>query len=394
VKRDDSKYDRKLLFTTIGLVLIGLIMVASASQIIGHDKWSSSFFFVQRHAIRILIGFLALFVFSKIPYTVYRRLSFFIILASFILLAAIFMWGREVRSATRWLPIFKHVFQPVELAKVALVIYLATKIADLGSRIKRFKEGFVPLVSVVVVMALLVALQPNVSNATLIIIVSFVIIFVGGGKLSHITVSMLGLIAAGAPLIYRIGVVQERVHAFIDKSSFAKTTSFQVNQSLIAFGSGFIFGKGPGRGHQKFNFLPDPHTDFIYSIIGEELGIIGTITVLALFAYFLRRALKIARNAPDRFAFLLAYGLGILIFTTAAINISMVLGLIPTAGMPLPFISYGGSSLLASMVSVGILINISSKGHNAKSGGTLRITTRKRKNVYARRRLVSQKASS
>jgi len=379
-------FNRVILLITIVLVIIGVIMVASASPIVGESKFRSPFFFFQRHLVRMLLGLMALFVFSRIPYTFYRKVSIHLIFVSFFLLVAIFIWGREVRSANRWLPVFTFVLQPVEVAKVALVIFIASRIAELGKNVKKFKEGFLPLVAVCAAMAVLVAFQPNVSNAVLIVGVTFTMLFVGGCRLSHILPVSLGLAGTAVPFLYRLPVVQERLQAFLNRSDYLRSLNWQVEQSLIALGSGFIFGSGPGRGHQKFNFLPDPHTDFIYSIIGEEIGLIGTLLVLILFVLLLKETMKVAREAPDRFASLLAFGLGFLIFTTALINISMALGMIPTAGMPLPFISYGGSSLTASLASIGIILNVSANRSATGSSASWSRSTSRRKAVFARRR--------
>jgi len=379
--------NRTVLLVTIVLVAIGVIMVASASPIVGESKFSRPFFFFQRHLVRTLLGLLVLFVFYRIPHSFYRKVSTHMLVASFFLLIAIFIWGREVRSANRWLPVFNFVLQPVEVAKVVLVIYLASKISESGKGVRKFKEGFLPLFLVSSGMALLVALQPNVSNAVLIMIVSLAMLFIGGCNFFHLTAVSTAMTAAAVPLLYRLPVVQERLLAFLNRSDYLRSLNWQVEQSLIALGSGFIFGSGPGRGHQKFNFLPDPHTDFIYSIIGEEIGIIGTLIVLVLFVVLLRETIRISRAAPEKFSSLLAFGLGFLIFTTALINISMALGIIPTAGMPLPFISYGGSSLTASLAAVGIILNISSGTKTLNKTSLWRGGSVRKRAVFARRKV-------
>ena len=380
-----GRVDRGILLVTVLLMVIGVVMVASASQVVAESKFSSPFFFLQRHALRVLMAVFVMYLFYKIPYSILSRFYFLIFIGSIVLLIAIFFWGQEVRSANRWLPMFNFALQPVEFAKVALVIFIASRMADESRKSLTFKEDVLPVIVSALIMALLVAFQPNVSNAILIMIIAFMMLYVGGCKLFHIVPIYMGLSAVAFPFLYKLPVVQMRLQAFLNRTEYLKSLNWQVEQSLIALGSGFLFGSGPGRGHQKFNFLPDPHTDFIYSIIGEEVGFVGTLLVLILFAYLFRKSLKVAREAPDRFSSLLVFGLGLMIFTTAIINISMSLGIIPTAGMPLPFISYGGSSLIASCASMGIILNISSKGR-ASTGVRLQKKSFRRRVVYARRR--------
>jgi len=380
-----DRVDRGILLVTVVLMVIGVIMVASASQVVAESKFSSPFFFLQRHALRVLMAIFVMFLFYKIPYSILGRFSLFIYLGSVVLLIAIFFWGHEVRSANRWLPMFNFALQPVEFAKVALVIFIASRISDESRNPVRFREVVLPIIVSALFMALLVALQPNVSNAVLIMIIAFMMLYIGGCKLLHIVPIYAGLSAIAFPFLYRLPVVQTRLQAFLNRTEYLKSLNWQVEQSLIAIGSGFLFGSGPGRGHQKFNFLPDPHTDFIYSIIGEEVGFLGTLLVLILFVYLFMKSLKVAREAPDKFSSLLVFGLGLMIFTTAIINISMALGIIPTAGMPLPFISYGGSSLIAACASMGMILNISSK-RSAVAGVILQKKVFRRRGVYARRR--------
>ncbi|MCK4236612.1 MAG: cell division protein FtsW, partial [Candidatus Krumholzibacteria bacterium] len=357
-----AKYDLKLFYIAIFLVVLGLIMVTSATQIIAQERMKSPFGFFQRQALRVALGLCVLLIFMKIPFRIYQRFSVPILLSSVFLLAAIFFWGREIRGANRTLPVFNFMLHPVEAAKLSLVIFLAAKIADWRGRIRNFRRGFLPLAGVAAVMAVMIAMQPNISNASLIIMISFVILFIGGCRLGHLALFGTAITAAAIPVVYRYSHVYGRISALLNRGEDLDGLNWQVQQSLIALGSGFIFGCGPGRGHQKYSFLPDAHTDFIYSIIGEELGAVGTVVVLVLFAFILRRAIRTARRAPNSFGYLLALGIGITIFATAAINIAMTLGILPTAGLPLPFISYGGSSLVASLAAVGILLNISSEG--------------------------------
>jgi len=371
---------------TIVLITIGLIMIASSGQMVILSKKMSGphFILFYRQLMFAALGACFLIICMKLPYQLYRRYSVYLLGAALLLLAAVLVIGTEVRDSRRWLTIGKIDFQPVEAAKLALVVFLAARISTWGERVRDFRRGFLPLVGVGLVMAGLLAFQPNYSNAAFIMALTFVMLFIGGCKLRHIAFCALPLVAA-SPLLLRVPKIMMRVLVLLGKAQADPWASYQRDQSLIALGSGSFFGCGPGRGHQKFRFLPDAHTDFIYSIIGEELGLIGTITVLLLFVFLLRRAARTARRSPDSFGYLLAMGLGLMIFMTAAINIAMTLGVFPTAGLPLPFISYGGSCLVASMAAVGILVNISFEGKDKRLPVEFIAPRRMQKGDYARR---------
>jgi cell division protein FtsW len=234
-------------------------------------------------------------------------------------------------------------------------------------------------------MAAMVGMQPNISNAALIIMLACTMLFIGGCRLRHLAAFAASAVVAAAPFMFRMEHVRQRISAVLGRCDDFQGQGWHLKQSLIAFGSGFIFGCGPGRGHQKYLFLPDAHTDFIYSIIGEEMGIVGTVSVLILFTLILRRSILIARRAPNEFGRFLALGIGITLFASAIINMAMTTGLIPTAGLPLPFVSYGGSSLVTSLSAAGVLLNISIQGRD-RERSVARGRTRSMENAsYARR---------
>ena len=354
--------DLKLLYSTIVLVALGLIMVTSASQIIGHERFSSAFVFMQQHAIRIVLGLCALLFLMRIDFKRYKKLAPWLLIVSFALLIALFVWGIQVRGAKRWLRIYKFNMQPVEFAKLALVIFLSAKLSDGGFKRDEFKKGFLPLLAVCVTMSAVVALQPNFSNAIFIMMISFILLFIGGCRVHHVLLSGFGLSLAAVPLLMHVDHIWKRVGVLL--GSGVPEAGYHVEQSLIALGSGFITGRGPGASYQKYHFLPDAHTDFISSIIGEELGLIGTILVLSLFVFILVRSIRAAERSPNEFGYILSLGLGLCLFMSAMINIGMTLGIVPVAGLPLSFVSFGGSSLITSLAAVGILLNISAQGRN------------------------------
>jgi len=356
-------YDLKLFCAVLSLVALGLVMVFSASRVIAGEQFSSPFFFFQRHAIRVGLGLLFLYVFMKIPYGVYRRFNFWILAGALLLLAATVIWGLGVRGAERWLKIFKITIQPVEVAKYSLVIFLAARLAEGRKKLSDLEKGFLPLIGAALAMAVMVGLQPNISNSVLITGLTVTLLFIGGVRIRHLGAFVGAVVLGALPLLYRMEHVRQRMTVLFDRSEDVSGIGWQTKQSLIAFGSGFIFGRGLGNGQQKYMFLPDAHTDFIYSIVGEEL-------------------------APNEFGRFLALGIGLTIFSTAAINMAMTIGLLPTAGLPLPFVSYGGSSLVTSMAATGILLNISTYGRDPEPPAGKGRTRSMKKTDYARRTAV------
>jgi cell division protein FtsW len=385
-------YDLKLFCAVITLVALGLVMVFSASRVIASEQFSSPFFFFQKHAIRVALGLLCLYIFMKVPYGIYRRFNFWILAGALLMLASIFVWGRSARGAERWLNVFVFTIQPVEVAKYSLVIFLAARLAEGKKKLADLEKGFLPLIGASVAMALMVGLQPNISNAVLLTVLTMTLLFVGGCRIRHLGTFAASMVIASAPFLYRKEYIMQRITVLFNPEAFGTGIGWQTKQSMIAFGSGFIFGCGPGRGHQKYMFLPDAHTDFIYSIIGEEFGFIGTAVVLFLFGLVFRRALRISRRAPNEFGRFLALGIGLTIFATALINMAMTTGLLPTAGLPLPFVSYGGSSLVASMAAIGILLNISTQGRDPEQTAGRGRTRSMRNSDYARRATVPRAA--
>jgi cell division protein FtsW len=385
VLADRGRCDLKLVLATVALVVLGLVMIASAGQMVKLQRASGPhFYFFFRQLALAGLGLLVMVVVMKVPYRVYQKYALKLLVAAFVLLGAVLVVGTKIRGSSRSIDVANFDFQPVEAAKIALVIFLAAKISEWGDRIKDFKRGFLPLAGTGTGMAVMVAFQPSISNAVLIMMLTFIVLFVAGCRIKHIVAFGLAALVAATPFLLHVSKVITRFTTYL-KGGDGGATNFQLEQSLIALGSGSIFGAGPGRGHQKYRFLPDAHTDFIYSIIGEELGLIGTIVVLLVFVFILRRAVRTALRAPDSFGYILALGLGLLVFMSAMINIAMTTGVIPTAGLPLPFISYGGSSLVASMAAIGILTNISLEGRERKPGAGLFRLRRAAKGVYAKR---------
>lgn len=359
VKRKEP--DFIILFTTMTLLAIGMVMVFSASAVIALENRQDLYFHLRRQAFWSILGFTGMIILSNYDYWKLKRWTNAILLASFILLLAVFIpgLGVEIYGAKRWIGIGGFTGQPSDLAKVALLLFAAAYLSRKDIRVEKFTEGPLPVLGVMGVFFALILLQPDLGTALAIGGTIMVIIFVAGMPLQQIfllgfsVTPLLGYLMVSKP--YRM----RRLLSFRDPWADPLNTGYQIIQSLYALGPGGLFGVGLGRSRQKFFYLPEPHSDFIFAIIGEELGFIGAASVLMLFFLLLWRGFKVALMAPDLFGSLLATGITAMIGLQALMNIGVVTGSIPVTGINLPLISAGGSSLLFTMCSIGVLLNIS-----------------------------------
>jgi len=352
-----------LLLIVFALVGTGIVMVYSSSSISADTKFGDSIHFLKRQSCFALIGLLLMFFVMNIRYQVLQRLVYPIIIISFLLLTLVLIpgIGTTIGGSTRWFRIGPLSFQPSELAKLALVIFLAYSLSKKEKTIKSFSIGFLPHLIVTLVMSGLVLLQPDFGAAMILLFLFFILMFAAGTKIRYLT-SLLGVMSVGCYfLITCVGYRLDRITAYLNPWEDPTATGFQIIQSFLAFGSGGLWGAGLGNGKQKLFYLPEPHTDFICSIIGEELGFIGILLVIILFITLFFCGLKIALKAPDLLGTYLALGITSLISLHTVINLGVVMGLLPTKGSTLPFISYGGTSLVVNLIGIGILLNISSQ---------------------------------
>jgi len=360
------RLDLTLLLPVAGLVALGLVMVYSSSAFLGAERYQSEYFFLKRHALRIGIGLIVLLLAARVDYHVYTRLAPWALGASTLLLVVLLaMGGAGVRGANRWLSFAAVNVQPTELARIACVAYLARLLDRKGERMASFKDGVLPAVFVLGGLSLLILLQPNLGSTIALLATGFLMLHLSGARFRHLGLLLLGGVVLASIQVLRHPYMMDRVEAWWGLWGSGSIDSlgknWQLSQSIIALGSGGLFGTGPGHGLQKVFFLPDPHTDFIYAVIGEELGLIGTGAVLLAYLVLFLRGLKIAGLAPDRFGFLLAAGLTVNLSVYVAINVAVVTGMVPTTGLPLPFLSYGGSALVVNMGVTGVLLNIASQ---------------------------------
>jgi cell division protein FtsW len=345
---------------TLGLLTIGIVMVYSASIGPADARIGNPSFYLTRHVVNVAIGLLALVGGMLIPYGTWRRLSYPALLGSIALLVLLLFVGKTYGRSTRWLDVGFTNLQPSELAKFGFIVYLARSIADKTERMKRFSVGFLPHVIVLVVIMMLSLAQPDLGTCIILALLLVMMLFVAGTRMSFI----MALAFLTAPVVARMiatsSARMDRILAFIDPWSYRFDEGFQTVNALTAFGSGGVTGAGLGAGPQSIGgFLPEAESDFILPIIGEELGFIGVTVVLALFVVLVVRGATIAWRVRDDFGRFLAFGLTMLIGVQASINAAVAVGLMPTKGLTLPFVSFGGSSLMVSLLTVGVLLNVS-----------------------------------
>lgn len=353
-------YDRWIFVTAGLLVLAGICMVGSASQYFALSQGKGASYYLIRHGIHVALGLAVLFATMSVPYKRFDepKLVRMVMIASGIALLAVLAMPAS-GGAHRWFNLGPFKLQPSEFVKISVIVYLAYVLSRKEEQVNDLKGVLVPTVSVVGALAFLITIQPDLGSAVMIVAAAGVVLFVAGLRWKYIGVAALagaaGFVAALVHHPYRI----ERIKTFLNPAADPQGGGFQLNQSLLAVGSGGILGVGLGQGQQKAYYLYAAHTDFIFSVIGEELGLIGTLLFVGAILVLFWRGLRTARHAPDRFAFYVVLGATCMLSFQALTHVGVCVGLLPTKGLPLPLVSYGGSSLIASMALVGLLLNVS-----------------------------------
>ncbi len=340
------------------LTLLGLVLVMSASSTYSAFKFDSLFHLFNSHFFKVVTGIFLMIIFSMIPYEIYKEFSKPALFGAVFLLVLTFIIAPDIKGAGRWINLGVMTFQPADFARLALIVHLAALIESKGKEIEDFKNGFVYLFIWVIIISSLIFVQPNLSNGILVLIISLTILFVGGAKLNHILGSMGVCAFLGGIGAMIFSHSRERILTFIHSFSNGGDINIQVKQALLGLGSGGILGVGMGHSRQSNLFLPEAYGDFIFAVLGEELGFIGSLVVLFAYLVLFIAGILIAKKCKDVFGQLLAFGISISILVNAFINVAVATGLVPTTGLPLPFISYGGTSLIFMCISTGILINI------------------------------------
>jgi len=353
--------DTLIIVSTLLLLGIGVVIVYSASAVLSASKFDNPFYYAQRQLMWAVLGIISMFVMMKYDYHKLRRLSKPILIICFLFLVAVVIPGiGVVRGGSRaWLGIGSFGIQPSEFAKIGLIIFFAHYLSKSQDRITEFKRGLLPPLAIVVAAVGLIMLEPDLGQSTVLMGTAILMIFASGARVSH----LLGLASLAIPAFIALVVVApyrlKRIFAFLDPWAYELDAGYQIIQSLYAIGPGGLLGLGLGHSRQKFLYLPEPQTDFVFSVLAEELGFIGGALVLLLFLMLVWRGIRTAITAPDSFGSLLAVGITAMISVQVIINVGVVTGSMPVTGVTLPFISYGGSSLTLMLTAVGILLNIS-----------------------------------
>ncbi|MFO7807528.1 MAG: putative lipid II flippase FtsW [Candidatus Moraniibacteriota bacterium] len=356
-----KKSDPILLAIILTLLIFGLVMLSSAGVVTSDTRYGDPYhLFKRQFFLGVIPGLILFFIAQKINYRFWRKVSVPLFFLSIVLLvlALIPGIGADFKGASRWIDLGIFSFQPAELVKLAVIVYLAAWLESHKEKIKSFKDGFLPFLAILGVPLILIACQPDFGTLGIIAIIGSVMFFISGASVKYMAGLFFGGIAFLVIFSMR-GYRGERLKAFFDAGIDPQDIGYQINQALLAVGSGGLFGLGLGHSRQKFNYLPEPVGDSIYAIIAEELGFVGAIFLLSLFIFFTLRGLRIARFAPDRFSQMLAIGIVSWIVFQAFVNIMAIIKLIPLTGITLPFVSYGSTSLVFILLAVGILLNIS-----------------------------------
>lgn len=364
MKKDNKKPDQILAITTFALIVFGLVMISSAGVAISQNRFGDGYYFFKHQLFYgVAPGLLIMFIVQKIDYHLWKKIAlpFFLLNLVFLILVFIPGMGLKLQGASRWIKLGPFSFQPTEMLKLSIILYLAAWLESKKEQSRDIFEGLIPFLAILGVVGFLIIKQPDMGTLGVIVIISMAIYFLSGAKLQHLMgMFSLGIVAFFA-LVKFESYRMDRLMVFLHPELDPRGVGYQINQALLAIGSGGLFGLGLGHSRQKFNYLPEPVGDSIFAVICEEIGLFGAMVLISLFIIFAMRGLKIAKHAPDTFGRLVAVGITSWIIFQALINIAAITGLIPLTGITLPFISYGGTSLVFSMVGVGILLNISKK---------------------------------
>jgi cell division protein FtsW len=356
-------YDYFLLIPTLMLLGLSLVAIYSASSVLAAERLGDGYYYLKRQGLFCLLGLFVLILAKNIPHTLYQKLTYPLLLFSLTLLALLVIpgVGVTVGGATRWVRFGTLSFQPSELAKLSLAMYLAYSMAKKGPNMASFSRGLSPHLLVAGIFITLILFQPDLGTSVIIGAWVLILVFVGGVRFHH----LLGVLLLSVPilfwLIWQADYRLKRWWAFLNPWEDPQGLGFQIIHSFLAFGSGGIFGVGLGDSKQKLFYLPEPHTDFILSIVAEELGLVGFVTIILLLSILIMRGIQIALNAPDLYSSYLALGIVSFFGLQVMVNAGVVMGLLPTKGLALPLISYGGSSLVINLLGIGILLGISAR---------------------------------
>ena len=356
-------FDFWLFMAVLILLSVGIIIVFSASAPVSYSNYQDVYYILKKQLIYAILGVVAMFITMNVDYRIYSRFATLMLVISIVMLVAVLIpgIGIEENGATRWLK-YPIRFQPSEIAKIAIILYFASSLSKRKTPLNSFFKDLLPYILIMGIFAALMLKQPHLSGTIILLLMATIILFCAGAKIKHFIAILIPAGAAFAALVTfvpKMNYMSRRILSFRDPWSDMQGDGYQAVQSLYAIGSGGLFGRGLGKSMQKFLYLPYPHNDFIFSVLAEELGFLGVITVMILFLIFTWRGVKVAMTAPDLFGSLTAVGITSLISVQTLLNIGVVTSAIPNTGVSLPLFSYGGTSLILTMAAIGILLNIS-----------------------------------
>lgn len=366
--------DPALLAVTLILALVGVVMVFSASAVVAGNRFHDPWYFLKRQLAWLAAGLLVMHLTSKIDYTIWKKLAVPLLALTTLLLLLVLVpsLGSAAKGARRWLHFGPINIQPAELTKFVVIIYMAAYVTKKQDQLTHFARGLLPPLIVLGSLSVLVLLEPDLGTVVVMGLVVVTLLFLAGARIKHLGLLSLCALPAVAALIFGSSYRRQRLMTFLSPWKNASDSGFQITQSFLAFGSGGPFGVGLGEGKQKLFFLPEAHTDFVLALVGEELGLVGSVAIVLLFGLFVIKGFQIAGRARHPFGRHLAMGITMLVGMQALVNAGVVTGLLPTKGLTLPFVSYGGSSLMANLFGVGILLNISRDRQGGQESGRSR----------------------
>ncbi len=358
---DSKRIDERLLLAYLTTVIIGLIMIYSNSSVLADARFGSQWLFLKNQVIWTVLSLVAIYVLCRIDlqrFAVYSAPTLMFLLVA---LALVFIMPAR-NGSHRWLMLGPFTVQPSELFKFVLIYYLAFSLSNPRRKLSDVKNLIIPYVPIIALGLGLIILEPDLGSVMVIAATALLIFFLAGAKLKHLAIATVPLAAVGSFFVFVLGYKRTRIVDYLSSLSDPLQGSYQAKQAALTLGAGGLFGEGLGEGTQKLFFLPYPHTDFIYAAIGQEVGLIGMAIVTGLLFYIIKRGFRIAQAQPDKFGYLLASGMIVSLAISILLNIGVVTSLLPVTGLPLPFISYGGSSLLVSSAAIGVLLNLSRRG--------------------------------
>lgn len=361
--------DSLFLLATVILLMLGLVFLYSSTCVMAQEKFGDSFYFLKRQILFAAVGVIGMYFIQGSNHEIFSRMGAATVLISIFLFGLLFVpgIGEEANGAVRWFSVGPIRFQPGEFAKIACVLYMSWALSKKGEKVKSFKYGVLPMLVVSGSLLIFLLAQPDLGNAVVVALLTLAMLFIAGARTSYLLIGVFSAIPTLYWLIMGAEYRKRRLLAFLDPWSDPQNTSYQIIQSFTGFYKGGIWGQGLGNSQEKLYFLPEVHTDFIGSVIAEEIGFVGLVAIILLYIFLILRGFIIGARSKSKSGFLLASGCATLLGVQAFLNLAIIMGLLPTKGLPLPFVSHGGSSLVATLILCGLILSVSRKNNCERS---------------------------